>query len=644
MKMHRYWQFVLLSFFLVGLFNFCNLKEPLLTPANDPTVDFDADKYDGTAPCKIQFTNKSTGTGTLTYAWNFGDNIGTSTERNPSYTYITAGTYDVLLTTSGTFGKNTAKKQVRIAALGSKPFAQFTYTVTNNGRAPCAVTLTNTSLNATRFSWSFGDGSNLDTNRTPQPHTYTTVGKFPLKLTATNSIGESDDTTIMVTIKPTACFSVACNVCLAPSALASFDGSCSTNADTYAWNFDDPTSSNNTSTIQKPTHVFNTEGVYKVSLVVTKNTVSDTTMQTVTVKSFTKDTSFAALGPAKKVLTLPDGYMVLGNTTSGTNTNIYLLKVDLNLNIVAGYPKPLTTTGTSVADGFVQLADGSFAIVGTAFNSANGTDDVLYMRVNATGTLIIAPTMFGVQGFTANDKARNIIETPDGNVLIVGSTYNNVTATYDMFAIKKSTNLSTTYFDKRLDGANDEVAFSAALLSNNAGFLLTGTTAATGAGKPTDVLFTKIDVNGAVTGQKTYGTATFYETATAMVKNNAGNFMTCGVSTASGFNNVHLAQVDASMNALTNFPVSVSSTTSETARDLKEIPTGGYVIAGERNLDAFNGLVTAQGVAIGTVNTFGANGRDYFESVALANDGGFIFAGSKNGVLYLVKTNKNGAL
>jgi PKD repeat protein len=644
MKIHRYWPLILLGFSIVGLFNFCKLKEPLPTPPNDPTANFDADKYDCVAPCKIQFTNKSTGTGTLTYAWNFGDNIGTSTEANPSYTYATAGTYTITLTTSGTFGKATTTKQVRIAPLGSKPFAQFTYTVTNNGRATCAVTLTNTSLNATRFSWSFGDGSSLDTNRTPQPHPYTTVGLFPLKLTATNSLGESDDTIVVVTIKPTACFTVACNVCLAPSALASFDGSCSTNADTYAWNFDDPTSSNNTSTIQRPTHVFNTEGAYKVTLVVTKNTVSDTTMQTVTVKSFTKDTSFASLGPAKKILALPDGYMVLGNTTSGTTTNIYLLKVDLNLNIVAGFPKTLTTTGTNVAEGFVQLADGSFAIVGTAFNTANSTDDILYMRTNATGTLVFAPTLFGVGGFVANDKARNIIETPDGHVLIVGSTYNNVTATFDMFVVKKNINLSTTYIDKRLDGANDEVAFSAALLSNNAGFLIAGTTAATGAGKPTDVLFMKIDVNGGVTGQKPYGTATFYETVAAMVKNNAGNFMTVGVSTAPGFNNVHLVQVDAAMNALTNFPVSVSSTTSETARDLKEIPTGGYIIAGERNLDAFNGLVNAQGVAIGMVNTFGANGRDYFESIALANDGGFVFAGGKNGVLYLVKTNKNGAL
>ena len=180
----------------------------------DPTALFDMDKEVGTVPCKIQFTNRSTGSGTLTYAWDFG-NGATSTVKDPSYTYTNAGFYTVSLTVTGIGGKNTATKTATISPIGNKPLATFTYTLTNGGHAPCTVTLTNNSLSATKFAWSFGDGSPLDTNKTPQPHTYTTVDKLLLNLKASNSAGDSHDTTLIVTIKPTACFVANCNACLA---------------------------------------------------------------------------------------------------------------------------------------------------------------------------------------------------------------------------------------------------------------------------------------------------------------------------------------------------------------------------------------------------------------------------------------------
>ena len=231
--------------------------------------------------------------------------------------------------------------------------------------------------------------------------------------------------------------------------------------------------------------------MYSITLVTTKNSASDTITRSVTVKSFTKDTSFANLGPAKRVIRVADGYVIAGATTSASGTNVYLMKVGFNLNVV--YSNPLTTSGTNSAEGLVQLSDGSFAIAGTGFNTANNTDDILYMRTNSSGVLIVPPTMFGVGTAVAADKAKNIIETPDGNILIVGSTYNSVSSTSDVCIIKRKPDLSTTYFNQAIPGVNDETAYSVVALDNNAGFLLTGTTSAPGSGKPTDVFFMKVD-------------------------------------------------------------------------------------------------------------------------------------------------------
>jgi hypothetical protein len=46
----------------------------------------------------VTFTNLSTLTGTVTYAWDFGDGVGTSTEVSPAYTYELKGNYTVVLT------------------------------------------------------------------------------------------------------------------------------------------------------------------------------------------------------------------------------------------------------------------------------------------------------------------------------------------------------------------------------------------------------------------------------------------------------------------------------------------------------------------------------------------------------------------
>lgn len=60
----------------------------------------------------IQFTDESTGTPT-SWHWDFGDD-STSTEENPTHTYITPGTYTVILTATNSIGSDTKTKSIVI--------------------------------------------------------------------------------------------------------------------------------------------------------------------------------------------------------------------------------------------------------------------------------------------------------------------------------------------------------------------------------------------------------------------------------------------------------------------------------------------------------------------------------------------------
>jgi len=75
-------------------------KTNYITVSSTSTIvaNFSGTPVTGAAPLNVTFTDLSTG-GPTSWAWTFGDG-GTSTAQNPSYTYTTAGTYNVSLTAS----------------------------------------------------------------------------------------------------------------------------------------------------------------------------------------------------------------------------------------------------------------------------------------------------------------------------------------------------------------------------------------------------------------------------------------------------------------------------------------------------------------------------------------------------------------
>jgi serine protease len=73
-----------------------------------PVADFSGSPTTGDAPLTVNFTDLSTNNPT-SWSWTFGDG-GTSTVQNPSYTYNTAGTYNVALTATNDYGSGSTTK------------------------------------------------------------------------------------------------------------------------------------------------------------------------------------------------------------------------------------------------------------------------------------------------------------------------------------------------------------------------------------------------------------------------------------------------------------------------------------------------------------------------------------------------------
>ncbi|MDR1666147.1 MAG: PKD domain-containing protein [Bacteroidales bacterium] len=188
---------VKLSFYSIlcaVVFFSCKEKEEQAAPLPVAEFSYTADVGN---PLNIKFTDQSKNA--ESHSWNFGDQKGTSVEKNPSYIYSAAGTYVVSLTVTNLDGK-TAKKEQNVIVQPLAPVANFTFEIDESD--PLKVHFTNASQNATVYSWNFGDGSTPATEDNPT-HVYAASGTYSVSLTAQNNNLQSNAKTTDVTVTAT---------------------------------------------------------------------------------------------------------------------------------------------------------------------------------------------------------------------------------------------------------------------------------------------------------------------------------------------------------------------------------------------------------------------------------------------------------
>jgi len=161
-----------------------------------------------------QFTNTTTygGAGTVTYDWDFGDGVGKSTQRNPSYKYARTGGYPVTLKATVNGCSNSITKNTY---LFDRPVAAYDLPAGKNcAREGLAFNNKSSIANGRAGNlWDFGDGT-IGTVEDPV-HNYATNGSYSVRLISISEFGCADTVTktLVVNEKPTASFTFG-QVCL----------------------------------------------------------------------------------------------------------------------------------------------------------------------------------------------------------------------------------------------------------------------------------------------------------------------------------------------------------------------------------------------------------------------------------------------
>lgn len=303
-------------------------------------ANFTPSSSSGCTPLFVSFQNTSTG-GPVSYSWYLGNGI-TSTNQNPSTTYVAPGTYNVRLVVTTASGVDSFKQDIVVHPLPEVHFAASD----TAGCFPLKVNFTDNTIpgasGITSWQWDFGPGS-LSTQQNPQ-YIYNTAGINTVTLRVVNSNGCSNIATKQAYIKILDGVKAGFNFfagqgCSTPSSVSFTNTTGGTGSLSYQWFFGD----GGTSTAVNPTHTYQNGGSYTVKLVATNSVgCTDTIIKAGAVN----------IGFVKAIMSVPDTVCAgqSFNAINVSNPSTFIGTIwnfgDGNTANTSTYSQSYTTPGT----------------------------------------------------------------------------------------------------------------------------------------------------------------------------------------------------------------------------------------------------------------------------------------------------------
>lgn len=225
------------------------------------TLSFECDSF------TISLTNLSTNYTSL--LWDFGDGT-TSTLENPTHVYTTPDSFTIRLVASNPNACNATDTSSQLIFQPNNVVAIFEAA---SGCPPFSLSITNSSINATRYEWTFWDGT-TSVDSVPTFGELET-GTYPLTLTAYNPLtcNDSSTTTGSFTVygRPAAYFTTSDSLYALNEDIVFLNES---SPGVYLWNFDDGTTSDLPDSV---IHAYVERGEYNPCITVTDSNGCDST-------------------------------------------------------------------------------------------------------------------------------------------------------------------------------------------------------------------------------------------------------------------------------------------------------------------------------------------------------------------------------
>lgn len=259
------------------------------------------------------------------------------------------------------------------------------------------------------------------------------------------------------------------------------------------------------------------------------------------------------------------------------------------------------------------------------------------------------------------EEAECVIQSNDGGFVIVGySARSSASNSHDFWIVKTDSN-GDMQWNRTYGGTDNEEAYCV-VQTTDGGYAVVGDVNP-GPSGGTDILLVKINVNGDMQWNKTYGGGVGSEShAFSLIQTSdggyaiAGSFVLVGLGSQPHTINMYLVKTDSSGNKLWERTYGVNR---DFARSLIQMSDGGYVLAGGVNDAVVVGrssfeLVKTNGNGYKEWSkTYERGGSNIAYSMVQSSDGGYVLVGSSNpgatsggglSAFWLVKTDAGGTM
>jgi len=274
------------------------------------------------------------------------------------------------------------------------------------------------------------------------------------------------------------------------------------------------------------------------------------------------------------VIEASDGsFLVAGSTETYGAGNHDALLLKMNADGTLLWAKTFGGIDHDRSSDLVETSDGSIFLAGYTKSYGAGGDDLCLIKTDGDGNILWARTAGGAN----NDIAHSVIETSEGNILLVGYVYTLGLSSYNAILLQYDQD-GTFLWSKLIGGSRFDYGRSVVEGSDGALFLL-GYTDSYGAGNQ-DILLSKMDADGTLLWTKTTG-GSDYDYGYDLIQTMDGNLVIAAYteSYGNGLNDLLLLKYDPTGALL--WAKTFGGTGNEFTRSVIETPDGNLLFIAE---------------------------------------------------------------